>query len=188
MKKCSGLSTLSPREGSKNCEGERGETAQGNGEELPSAAVSGCLETSCPSTVLTPSAAISFYTAFSPQGLTPGVEGKSRECPHHCHQTSSLMKEGMRSYERSKGRSSRNGPAPRPYPSQRCCQPVCVAHLPCTCQHSVELLMMGPLFTAVFLFKQLEKLKDQLSTEDGPEVAYALESLSASQPKKRGRF
>lgn len=48
--------------------------------------------------------------------------------------------------------------------------------------------MMGPLFTAVFLSKQLEKLKDQLSTEDGPEVAYALESLSASQPKKRGRF
>lgn len=63
-----------------------------------------------------------------------------------------------------------------------------VAPLPCTSQHSVELLMMGPLFTAVFLFKQLEKLKDQLSNEDGSEVAYALESLSASQPKKRGRF
>ncbi|NXS76624.1 UTS2B protein, partial [Pandion haliaetus] len=36
--------------------------------------------------------------------------------------------------------------------------------------------------------EQLEKLKDQLSTEEGSEVAYALESLSASQPKKRGRF
>uniref|UniRef100_A0A8C4JHU7 Urotensin 2B n=1 Tax=Dromaius novaehollandiae TaxID=8790 RepID=A0A8C4JHU7_DRONO len=35
---------------------------------------------------------------------------------------------------------------------------------------------------------QLPKLKDQLSTEEGSEVAYALESLSASQPKKRGRF
>ncbi|KAM9274821.1 urotensin-2B [Cariama cristata] len=34
--------------------------------------------------------------------------------------------------------------------------------------------------------EQLEKLKDQLSTEEGSEVAYALESLSASQPKKRG--
>uniref|UniRef100_A0A8C0ASV2 Urotensin 2B n=1 Tax=Buteo japonicus TaxID=224669 RepID=A0A8C0ASV2_9AVES len=34
----------------------------------------------------------------------------------------------------------------------------------------------------------LEKLKDQLSTEEGSEVAYALETLSASQPKKRGRF
>lgn len=47
---------------------------------------------------------------------------------------------------------------------------------------------MGHLFTDVFVFKQLEKLKDQLSTEEGSEVAYALESLSASQPKKRGRF
>ncbi|NWR43934.1 UTS2B protein, partial [Regulus satrapa] len=36
--------------------------------------------------------------------------------------------------------------------------------------------------------EELEKLKDQLSAEDGSEVAYALESLSASQPKKRGRF
>ncbi|NXD63256.1 UTS2B protein, partial [Eolophus roseicapillus] len=36
--------------------------------------------------------------------------------------------------------------------------------------------------------EKLEKLKDQLSTEEGSEVAYALESLSASQPKKRGRF
>ncbi|NXR98841.1 UTS2B protein, partial [Oxylabes madagascariensis] len=36
--------------------------------------------------------------------------------------------------------------------------------------------------------EELGKLKDQLSTEDGSEVAYALESLSASQPKKRGRF
>ncbi|NWI14343.1 UTS2B protein, partial [Crypturellus soui] len=36
--------------------------------------------------------------------------------------------------------------------------------------------------------EQLEKLKDQLSAEEGSEVAYALESLSASQPKKRGRF
>ncbi|NXC94605.1 UTS2B protein, partial [Certhia familiaris] len=36
--------------------------------------------------------------------------------------------------------------------------------------------------------EELEKLKDQLSSEDGSEVAYALESLSASQPKKRGRF
>ncbi|NXW91398.1 UTS2B protein, partial [Alopecoenas beccarii] len=36
--------------------------------------------------------------------------------------------------------------------------------------------------------EQLEKLKDQLSTEEGSEVAYALESLSATQPKKRGRF
>lgn len=47
---------------------------------------------------------------------------------------------------------------------------------------------MEHLFTAMFVFKQLEKLKDQLSTEEGSEVAYALESLSASQPKKRGRF
>uniref|UniRef100_A0A493SUG8 Urotensin 2B n=1 Tax=Anas platyrhynchos platyrhynchos TaxID=8840 RepID=A0A493SUG8_ANAPP len=36
--------------------------------------------------------------------------------------------------------------------------------------------------------EQLEKLKDQLSAEEGSEVAYALESLSASQPKKRGKF
>ncbi|NWI00370.1 UTS2B protein, partial [Tichodroma muraria] len=36
--------------------------------------------------------------------------------------------------------------------------------------------------------EELEKLKDQLSSEDRSEVAYALESLSASQPKKRGRF
>ncbi|XP_010116996.1 PREDICTED: urotensin-2B [Chlamydotis macqueenii] len=36
--------------------------------------------------------------------------------------------------------------------------------------------------------EQLEKLKDQLSTEEGSEVAYALESLSASQPKKRACF
>ncbi|NWH66809.1 UTS2B protein, partial [Geococcyx californianus] len=44
------------------------------------------------------------------------------------------------------------------------------------------------LFTAVVSFQQMEKLKDQLSTEERSEVAYALESLSASQPKKRGRF
>ncbi|KAM6414480.1 urotensin-2B isoform 1-T1 [Rhynochetos jubatus] len=36
--------------------------------------------------------------------------------------------------------------------------------------------------------EQLEKLKDQLSTEEGSEVAYALESLSAPQPKKRACF
>ncbi|NXU71400.1 UTS2B protein, partial [Oreotrochilus melanogaster] len=36
--------------------------------------------------------------------------------------------------------------------------------------------------------EQLEKLKDQLSTEEGSEVAYALESLSSSQPKKRACF
>ncbi|XP_005513265.2 urotensin-2B [Columba livia] len=36
--------------------------------------------------------------------------------------------------------------------------------------------------------EQLEKLKDQLSTEEGSEVAYALESLSATQPKKRACF
>uniref|UniRef100_A0A8D2QRE6 Urotensin 2B n=1 Tax=Zosterops lateralis melanops TaxID=1220523 RepID=A0A8D2QRE6_ZOSLA len=36
--------------------------------------------------------------------------------------------------------------------------------------------------------EELEKLKDQLSAEDGSEVAYALESLSASQPKKRACF
>ncbi|NXV96241.1 UTS2B protein, partial [Calonectris borealis] len=36
--------------------------------------------------------------------------------------------------------------------------------------------------------EQLEKLKDRLSAEERSEVAYALESLSASQPKKRGRF
>ncbi|XP_013814655.1 urotensin-2B [Apteryx mantelli] len=36
--------------------------------------------------------------------------------------------------------------------------------------------------------EQLEKLKDQLSAEEGSEVAYALESLSASQPKKRACF
>uniref|UniRef100_A0A8B9NNV2 Urotensin 2B n=1 Tax=Apteryx owenii TaxID=8824 RepID=A0A8B9NNV2_APTOW len=35
---------------------------------------------------------------------------------------------------------------------------------------------------------QLPKLKDQLSAEEGSEVAYALESLSASQPKKRACF
>lgn len=62
------------------------------------------------------------------------------------------------------------------------------SELPCTCQQAVEVLVMGHLFIAVFVFKQLEKLKDQLSTEEGSEVAYALESLSASQPKKRGRF
>uniref|UniRef100_A0A8B9FNJ1 Urotensin 2B n=1 Tax=Amazona collaria TaxID=241587 RepID=A0A8B9FNJ1_9PSIT len=53
---------------------------------------------------------------------------------------------------------------------------------------NIELLMMEHLFTAVLVFKQLEKLKDQLSTEEGSEVAYALESLSASQPKKRGSY
>ncbi|KAM9543002.1 urotensin-2B [Guaruba guarouba] len=36
--------------------------------------------------------------------------------------------------------------------------------------------------------EKLEKLKDQLSTEEGSEVAYALESLSSSQPKKRACF
>ncbi|XP_010015834.1 PREDICTED: urotensin-2B isoform X2 [Nestor notabilis] len=36
--------------------------------------------------------------------------------------------------------------------------------------------------------EKLEKLKDQLSSEEGSEVAYALESLSASQPKKRACF
>ncbi|XP_026710722.1 urotensin-2B isoform X1 [Athene cunicularia] len=36
--------------------------------------------------------------------------------------------------------------------------------------------------------EQLEKLRDQLSAEEGSEVAYALESLSASQPKKRACF
>ncbi|XP_010194124.1 urotensin-2B [Colius striatus] len=36
--------------------------------------------------------------------------------------------------------------------------------------------------------EQLEKLKDQLSNEEGSEVAYALESLSASPPKKRACF
>ncbi|KFV69164.1 Urotensin-2B, partial [Dryobates pubescens] len=36
--------------------------------------------------------------------------------------------------------------------------------------------------------EQLEKLKDQLSAEEGSEVAYALESLSASQPRKRGKL
>ncbi|NXO76032.1 UTS2B protein, partial [Sitta europaea] len=36
--------------------------------------------------------------------------------------------------------------------------------------------------------EELEKLKDQLSSEDGSEMAYALESLSASQPKKRACF
>ncbi|XP_064008743.1 urotensin-2B isoform X2 [Pogoniulus pusillus] len=36
--------------------------------------------------------------------------------------------------------------------------------------------------------EQLEKLKDQLSTEEGSEVAYALESLSGSQPRKRACF
>lgn len=62
------------------------------------------------------------------------------------------------------------------------------SELLCSRQHYVELLMMGHLFTDMFVFKQLEKLKDQLSNEEGSEVAYALESLSASQPKKRGRF
>ncbi|NXH73711.1 UTS2B protein, partial [Hydrobates tethys] len=36
--------------------------------------------------------------------------------------------------------------------------------------------------------EQLEKLKDQLSAEERSEVASALESLSASQPKKRACF
>lgn len=62
------------------------------------------------------------------------------------------------------------------------------SELPCACQHTAELLMMGQLFTAVFVLKQLEKLKNQLSTEEGSEVTYALESLSATQPKKRGRY
>lgn len=100
------------------------------------------------------------------------------------------MKEGMRRYECSKSRSSGNGPAPgntASFPVMLPDNPH-VAPFPCISQHSVEVLMMGPLFTAAFLFKQLEKLKDQLSSEDGSEVAYALESLSASQPKKRGRF
>lgn len=35
--------------------------------------------------------------------------------------------------------------------------------------------------------QQLLKFKDQLSAEEGSEVADALESLSASQPKKRGK-
>lgn len=100
------------------------------------------------------------------------------------------MKEGMGRFEWSRGRCSGSGPAPGNTLSFPVVLPanLHVAPLPCTSQHSVELLMMGPLFTAVFLFKQLEKLKDQLSNEDGSEVAYALESLSASQPKKRGRF
>lgn len=90
----------------------------------------------------------------------------------------------------SKGRSSGKGRAPGNTPSFPVRLPANphVAPLPCISQHSVELLMMGPLLTAVFLFKQLEKLKEQLSAEDGSEVAYALESLSASQPKKRGKF
>lgn len=54
--------TLQPREGSKNCERERGGTAQGNGGVMPSAAVSGCLEIPA----LTLSAAAPFYTASSP--------------------------------------------------------------------------------------------------------------------------
>uniref|UniRef100_A0A8C9F510 Urotensin 2B n=1 Tax=Pavo cristatus TaxID=9049 RepID=A0A8C9F510_PAVCR len=37
-------------------------------------------------------------------------------------------------------------------------------------------------------FEQLLKFKDQLSAEEGSEVADALESLSASQPKKRACF
>ena len=36
-----------------------------------SAAVGGCLETSCPSTDLNLSSAISFYTASCPQGFAP---------------------------------------------------------------------------------------------------------------------
>uniref|UniRef100_A0A8C2TTN7 Urotensin 2B n=1 Tax=Coturnix japonica TaxID=93934 RepID=A0A8C2TTN7_COTJA len=36
--------------------------------------------------------------------------------------------------------------------------------------------------------QQLLKFKDQLSAEEGSEVADALESLSASQPKKRACF
>ncbi|OXB62986.1 hypothetical protein ASZ78_006388 [Callipepla squamata] len=37
-------------------------------------------------------------------------------------------------------------------------------------------------------FEQLLKFKDQLSAEEGSEVADALESLSASQPKKRDQL
>uniref|UniRef100_U3J3A8 Urotensin 2B n=1 Tax=Anas platyrhynchos platyrhynchos TaxID=8840 RepID=U3J3A8_ANAPP len=44
------------------------------------------------------------------------------------------------------------------------------------------------LLTLLLNKKLLEKLKDQLSAEEGSEVAYALESLSASQPKKRACF
>ncbi|NXL86132.1 UTS2B protein, partial [Alectura lathami] len=36
--------------------------------------------------------------------------------------------------------------------------------------------------------EQLEKFKNQLSAEEGAELADALESLSASQPKKRACF
>lgn len=125
-------------------------------------------------------------------GLHPGVRGKSRGCSHCCHETSSLA-ENLKRYECSKGKSVWNGPAP----GKTLSSPVMLlarlavppaSELPCACQHTAELPMMGQLFTAVFIFKQLEKLKDQLSTEEGSEVAYALESLSATQPKKRGRF
>lgn len=174
--------------------GGRGESTQSNGEVMLSAAVAGCLKTSCPSTDLTLSGAISFYTASSPRGFAPwGVGGKSRECLHCCHQRSSLMEEDMKRCECSKGSSSWNGPTPEKTLSSpvmlSASLPVPPAsEPPCTCQHAVELLTMGHFFTALFVFKQLEKLKDQLSTEEGSEVAYALESLSASQPKKRGRF
>lgn len=72
-------------------------------------------------------------------------------------------------------------------PSEAASQSTCSSfalHFPALCGAPHD----GPLLTAVFLFKQLEKLKEQLSAEDGSEVAYALESLSASQPKKRGKF
>lgn len=59
--------------------GGRGGSAQSNGEVMLSAAVAGCLKTSCPSTDLTLSGAISFYTASSPQGFAPwGVGGEEQ--------------------------------------------------------------------------------------------------------------
>lgn len=96
-----------------------------------------------------PSAQPPLHRSFHPR-----VRGKSRECLHCCHQTSSWMEEDMRRCECSKGRSSWNGPAP----GKTLSSPVMVSarlpvppasEPPCACQHTVELLMMGHLFTAV---------------------------------------
>lgn len=59
--------------------------------------------------------------------------------------------------------------------------------LPCCVDVLSPVLLTEQLLTAAFVSQQLLKFKDQLSAEEGSEVADALESLSASQPKKRGK-
>lgn len=64
------------------------------------------------------------------------------------------------------------------------------AGLPAACLYHAVLgpvLLTEQLLTAVSVSQQLLKFKDQLSAEEGSEVADALESLTASQPKKRGK-